>query len=69
MVMPKLGSQFPGTAKPNALIEVCSNSWSVLEPQLVLVHRRETGGIPGTPSGSSAVATYAPPRPSVRALV
>ena len=67
MLRPKLGSQLPGTAKPKLLIEVSSNSRTFSNMSSFWSMRCSPAGFHSIPSASSAVATNAPPRPSVRA--
>ena len=64
---PMLGNQLPGTAKPKPLTDVSSNRRTFSNISWLRSMRWSPAGFHRTPSGSSALATYAPPSPSVRA--
>jgi len=69
MLTPRLGNQLPGTAKLKPFTDVSSNSLTFSNMTWFWSIQGKPAGFHNTPKASSAVATNAPPMPSVRAPV
>src|SRR6185369_6538685 len=65
---PRLGQRLPGTAIPTELSDVSQKSCVFSKRRSFWFLNDSPGGFHITPSGSSAMATFAEPKPSERAF-